>query len=310
MANYKCVFITNKNVMGASEAFVTPDVAPGSAANMINDFVKKRSALMFQDQAWQGVRVSQVGSRQLSTLIIPPGGYTVDGNTFITIPAYGSLKNDISGQRESQFRDVLQYLIYFGSNRKAVRYLSGIPKEVIGNEPLAYGAYGGSAWATALSAYFSYLGSSGWGIWTQQIPPPNGYWSVKGIVQDAAAPQNLGIQLFTGSGIPGANQTRFALSKFRPAKGQRASTLNGTWYLDHIDTSTVSPSGYFTLYLRNSSTIDPTQQNFTDKSTVRAVTYAFSDITYAIGLRTGIHKRGRPSTAPHGRRIRIPSLDA
>jgi hypothetical protein len=293
--------------MGVSETYWTPDVLGSSASSLVEQMLNLRSQMLWNYQQFVGVRIAIEGSRRRSTLLLPGRAFWPDAGVFITIPIQGTRSGLTESTRADQLRAVIQDRWLFANDRATTRYLAGVPDAATVTEPATLDMNDATSWWKAHSNFTAFLTGSGFQIRAQQLPPQISVYNVVGVVQQQAAPGLIGIQISTTAAPPIVKGGKIALQGMRAAKGTRGSTMNGTWYVDSVDTTQATT--FSTVYLRNSQGIDPEAQRFTDKTILRPVVYSLYPIQQIVSQRAGIHKRGRPSIAPRGRRLTRPSLD-
>lgn len=307
MPTYRVTTMWNQSIIGVSETFYTPNVSDVTAAGILDQMLANRKALMFANQFFVGVRLSVYGSKRQSTVLLP-GAVQFPGTTrTLTIPTKGTRPYATLSTGPDQVRAVLQYRLGISTGHVSNRYLSGIPDDISATEPMTYVPGNSSDWVKAWNAWRLGLITDGWQIRARlytgdytPIPPI-------GVTVQTAAPGLLGVVL-DSTAAGGFNRgLKIALTGWRPPKGERASTLNGTWIIDSVN-DTLEP-GETILYLRGSAGIDPTRQRFTDTTRVQLVGYDTFPIISIRPIRVCTHKRGRPSMAPRGRRLSRPSLD-
>jgi hypothetical protein len=307
MSVYKATLMWNQSIMGVSETWYSPDVSSSKIGQTLQAMLAARFALLGPNQFAVGVRLALYGAKRQSTVLLPPAT-TIPGDTSVTIiPVSGTYKYAASSPGTDQLRGVLQYKLGYGDTRSVLRYMSGIPDAVSFTEPatINYGAE--IRWFQALKRYFDLLISAGWQIRARAVTGPNAPASVTGVTSQAAAPSLLGIVLPAATAPPIVQGSQVSLQHFRPAKFTRNATVNGTWTVDSVN-ATLTP-GSLIVYLRNSSTIDPQTVRLTALSTIQLIGYSLFPVQAIDPFRVGIHKRGRPSMAPRGRRSARPTLD-
>lgn len=307
MSVYRVTFFWGQATDGASETYWTPDMSSVSAAKATESMLALRVAMMNTNQYVQGVRVALEGAVRRSSVMIPTKGIFADSGQWINIPAAGTITPTGTNGSADQYRAVLQHQWGFNDNRRTMRYLSGIPDAISATEPATLNFNAATSWWNAWNAWSTYLVTNAWGIKAQILAPQQAVYSVIGVVLQSAAPGYIGIQISATAAPSIAKGQKIALHGMRAAKGTRGSTMNGTWIADSMDTSGLPE--YVTVYLRSSQGIDPEAQRFTEKTTLRPVNYQIYPIQQIIPFRCGIHKRGRPTMAPRGRRLIIRSLD-
>lgn len=308
MAVYKVTMMWNQSVMGVSESWFTPDQSGLALQKQVTDMLNLRAACMYQIQPFVGVRLALYGAKRQSQVILPPGGPWLDPFSQVTVPTTGNLPGAGSTTRPDQLRAVLQMTVQYNDTRRTIRYLSGIPDAYSATEPATIVPGAAGAWGTAFQTWRSYLVNNGWQIQARQISGAYLAVPVNGVTVQAAAPSLLGISVLAATAPPFVVGDRIALAHFRPAKGTRSATVNGMWTVDSVNT-TLTP-GNIIVFLRGSAGIDPDSVRFVATSTIQRVGYQLYPVQAINPYRVGIHKRGRPSMAPRGRRLSRPTLDA
>jgi len=307
MANYRFSFFWNQSVMGVSETYWTRDTNASGAAGLLQQLLSLRSQMMWQNQPTVGVRVAIEGQKRTAALLVPPKDLFPGTNQLVAIPGTGVQPIAGRGTDPDLLRTVLQLRLNYDDGRSTLRYLSGIPDISTGTEPTTFDNGKLASWFKSYTTWWNFLVDSGWMIKCLDKSPQNPAFSPIGLVK-----QPLG-NMFTGVALPAVpapniiRGDKVLLRGFRPAKGVRTATMNGTWYVDSVDSTTVA--GEVIIYLRGSQLVDPALQRFTDMSTVQKAVKTLRAIQAVTWVRAGIHKRGRPSIAPRGRRLTHVSLD-
>ena len=308
MSQYRMTYFWNQSTMGVSESWYTPNLASASSASsQVQQWLALRTAMMYSNQFTVGVRVSVVGQKRSSVLLVPPYDIFPGTTALITIPTSGSIPSDGNPGTQAQLRAALQFRLTFDSNRTKLRYLAGIPVTIEGTEPATGQVVSDPGWFKAYTAWWQWMVATGWGILANQNSVVNPGFAVQGLVLSATTPSQVGIQVssvLTPGIVVGQ---KIHLTGFRPAKGTRGPTINGYWYVSSVNTTLISGSTIY--FLQNSSLVDPTQQRITGTSLITPFAQAVFPAQNITWVRVGIHKRGRPSIAPRGRRLSRPTLD-
>lgn len=307
MSVYQVTIFWGQATTGSSETYWTPDVSAGGAAVAITQLLSLRAQLLAVQDYFQGVRVALTGTLRRSQLFLPGNTLFFDSGQIVTVPATGTQDGTTPTTTRDQVRAALQVVLKFNNSRKTTRYMAGIPDVISLTEPKTIDGNTAVNWWTAFQTFSEFLINNAWRIRGQVLPPDGPSFRVVDVVAQAAAPGLVGVQISAAT-APSINKgDKVALQGFRPAKGTRAWTINGTWYVASVDITGLP--AFVTVYLRGSAGIDPTLQRFTDKTILRPVTYNYYQIQYFQQQRVGIHKRGKPSLAPRGRRLTRGSLD-
>ena len=307
MSVYKVTLMWNQSVMGVSETYHTADVTPTTALARVQTFLQYRFAMLYPYQFAVGLRLATYGAKRQSVVLLPPYDRFPGTNSFLQIPSTGNYKGESNQPNADQLRAVLQCRYSYDNTRAVYRYLSGIPDEVSYTEPNTVDFSKVPNWYQAFTAFKNNLISGGWQLRAKAITGINAPAAVTGVTSQAAAPSLLGIVLPAATAPPIVQGSQIQLQHFRPAKFTRNPSVNGSWTVDSINTTLVP--GSLIVYLRNSGTIDPTTVRITALSTIQLVSYQLFPIQQMDWVRIGIHKRGRPSMAPRGRRLSRPTLD-
>lgn len=307
MSVYRVTLFFGQAMDGASETYWTPDQSALSASKSVESMLALRAQMLNTNQYIAGVRAALETAVRRSSSMLPTRGLFADSGNYINIPGTGTIAPTGTNGLADQFRAVLQMQWRFNDTRQTIRYLSGIPDAISLTEPTTINFNAAQGWWNAYNAWTGFLVQNAWQIRAQILAPAAPTFPVVGLVQQNAAPGLLGIQISAATAPSITKGQKVALHGFRAAKGTRASTLNGTWAVDSIDNSGLPV--YVTVYLRSSAGIDPEAQRFTTSTTLRPVNYTLYPIQAIVPYRVGIHKRGKPSLSPRGRRLTIHSLD-
>lgn len=304
---YKVTEMWNHSVMGFSETWWNNSSSLASVAPQIQKLVYARMAMMYDDCYLVGVRISLVGGVRQSTVCLPGDNILPDGVTNLHLPYQGGVPSLNPKPVESQLRQVVQIYVSYGINQKTVRYLSSVPADVCLTEPFGSGVQGDVTFFDAYANWRKLLVNSNWGIMTRQLTGAGAPVPILGAEVGTQTAPLLGITVLAATAPPFAQGLKVAVQHARPPKGTRTSTLNGTWIVDSVGPG--SQTGTTNVYLRGSEGVLPTSVRFTDKSTIALVQLGFTPISWIHSMRAGIHKRGRPSMAPRGRRLSRTTLD-
>lgn len=317
MPAYRVTMIIGDRNMGASETWITPQQTSASTArNAINNLITARNKCLPNNIYWVGVRISQwsdpatpgVGLRR-SQLMLPGSQVWKTGGDSITVPAQGTIDPTVGDGSfyPDQFRSCVQHRVTFDTDRNATRYMVGLPRAGFDGVSEGYNlAAIPRSLRTNLVAYYQLLIAS-WQLQALDRTAANLPVVPVGISAGPQTPPLTGISFNGARPASFSMGARIQLQGFRPKKGTRSPTLNGTWYISSVTDGT--PVGGWTLYLRSSEAVIPGDQRFTDRTKV----YLYKNTLYGISLiqpvRAGIHERGRPTGSPRGRRLSRPTLD-
>lgn len=305
---YRFTVITNASVFGASTTLLTNDVTVTRARAAIQAYVTALNNTMYANQSILAVRVGIYGTPRSSVLVIPPTGRIPGDTATLNIPPYGAIALDAESYGPPAiFRCAVQYRVTYNNTYTASRYLPQPPRGVIGTDPSAFAFGSGNPWITDFAKFLTLLengtyflvGRSRTGNYAQQ--------SIVGLVQSGADPSLLGVVIAGGGTSAIAQGAKVIVEKTRPPKGVRGPTINGTWIVDSVVTTTTP--NITTIFLRSSQAVQPAMVRITAFSRISAYgtqPYAIQDTEI---LRVVTHKRGRPSIAPRGRRLSLGTLD-
>lgn len=310
-AYYRVTLFMNQSVMGWSETWwTTGAVSVQQMASQLNVLLERRAAILFTNQEFVGVRIAEIGA-SLTTLnvrrksiVYPPGEWRyIDSNEVITVPVRGNRSASGVQDRPDQVRSALHLRLFYGEGYSTVRYLVGCPDGISVTEPGTVNLNAVPGWVKDLGGYFEAIKTS-WGIMGRAGSDVNAVIDAEDLTVQQAAPSLLGVK--TGAAIttlPG-ERLKIHLRNFRPYFKQPKS-LNGSYYVHSINT-TLEP-GKWIYYLRGTAGIDPATIKILGN--VQKVGHTIYGVEQVQAVRVGIHKRGRPSLAPRGRRLSRASYD-
>lgn len=325
MAVWRATIFMGFHGFGSSETYITNgDLEPDLGAEWLAGLLARRMALAPIDVDCLGVRVSDLLRKRESNMLIPPGGQ-FPGNGFMVVPEKGTFNvGEPSTRAPIEYRAAAQLRLRYDNLRFTTRYLTPVPRAIVGAEPLTYVPSGSPPWVAALANFCNYIrGLPGSGapaacaiyaripIPLAPMPPsPDPYRVLTWRVQ-SATPSYLGAVLTTAgaAGIAVGDKVHVYNTRIRSpqwANGARLPSLNGSWFVDAVDPNTPT-TGQVTVWLRGTAGIDPLLiKNLGRLFKVQYATYAVQRCDV---VRVGIHKRGRPSSIPRGRRLTRVSLD-
>lgn len=306
MTVYKCTLGIGQTVMGATESYYSADTSADVAATRLNRLLAARNDMLWQSTYWTGVRISAYGFQRRSQFLLPGNSPFPASIARVIVPARGTWPGTSESLRPDQFRATLQYLSFFDTDRSSTRYLSNIADAVSAFEPDTVDPAGFPGWFDSMQKFFALLITDGWQIRARQRIDTFAPWPITGVTAQAVAPFRLGIVVTAAGAPPFAQGDKITLQKFRPPKGMRQRTVNGSWTIQSVDA--VSQPGELVIYLRGSDGIAAEDVRFMDTSRIQRVGYSLYPIVKAYYNRIGIHKRGGPLGRPAGRRLSRPSL--
>jgi len=302
--NYRTTVYWNQSVMGVSETYITPNVSIGVLGSLISSLLAKRFAMLFTNDECVGVRVSNYSATRRSFFLIP-GVNTVPGIVDpINVPERGALTITPVTRRPDQIRACLQERIYYDVDRSTTRYLAGIPDSVTVYEPGSVNVAADAAWLAAYNDWSGFLVGAGFQIRAQDKSGASPVIPVQHIVRQSAEPGLIGVSIPTAA-VPGVlDERKVHLTGFKRVPRYLPS-MNGNFFVESINTTLIPDEVVY--FLRGTAGQDPS--TFKILGTLQRVHHVLYPITAIRTVRTGIHKRGRPSPAPRGRRLTRTTLD-
>lgn len=304
---YKCTVYYTHASYGWSESYWSSLSTLAALAPVLQKMLLLRMFMLPTDHSFAGVRISVVGGVRQSSLALPGNNTLADGTTVLNVPENGAFKAFRGSNSISQMRQVMQLHVMYGANLKSVRYLGGIPSDIVNEEPYGSGVDNDAAWYGAYDAWRKFLVQSTWGIMARAQTGVGAPTLITGAELGTQAAPLLGIDVVTEGAPAFARGMKVAVSHARPPKGTRVSTLNGQWTVDSVAPSAFP--GMTAVYLRGSEGILPSAVRFTPASVIYGLVPVFNQIVWIRSTKAGIHKRGRPSLTPRGRRLTHTSLD-
>lgn len=307
MPIYKVTYQFNQSVMSASENWYTANQSNEKLIGYLENLLAARFAMLQSNHDMVGVRVSLYGAKRASSVLLPPRAYWPAVAKFLNVPINGTGKVQGKYGGPDQFRAAMQTRIGFGDTRQAIRYLAGAPDNVTTTEPGGLSLGNNVPWEQAFFNFGNRLVDDGWCVRAQVPPPATLLNQVQAVTSVSPATSPIGIQIDAATAPVIPPGSTVLVQHFRPKKGTRLPTINGTWTVLSVNATLVPNS--LVVYLRGSDLIDPATVRITPNSTIWPQTYQLYPVQSISPLRVGIHKRGRPSMAPRGRRLTRLSLD-
>lgn len=311
MPQYRMVIFFGQADTGWSETYYTPDLAGIAIADAVSNMVVGRASFLFPNDYVSGVRLSvvvtttpgRVRATRVSRLLRPGPNQWPDPGIVTSIPAAGLLPPADSAQRPDQVRAALRCSVGFDGGRSTIRYLAGIPDSVSAFESETYDPNGYVLWNQRFVQWRNALISGQWALKAQSHDA--GFTAIPVIgLSGGALAGPWGVVVDSSGGVPPISQgDRVHLKGFTAAAGI-AGTVNGVWTVESVTTAGVPART--TILFRLSSAINSLQVGHLGSITrVGEKLYPFQQW---VGTAVGIHKRGRPSLAPRGRRLIRESL--
>jgi hypothetical protein len=292
---------------GDSETLWTGNVDAPIARATIQAELTARNSCLPDSSSIEAIRIAEEGGLRKSILLTPQDPTWPAGGGPLNIPTTGAVgDNDVDG-RFGEWRAILQQSLTLGTSQQSNRYVSGIPRGMTIEEgqPIPFASR--ADWSNPYNVWALILKNGQYYVRALLKPALLAPWLVIGLAPALVSGGPIGV-VFNSATFGGTlTGARVHLYGFRPAKGTRAPTLNGTWYVDSVVVG--MPPVPTVVYLRGSGGINPALQKFTDKTYLLNVLYGYLPITLVRTVRVGIHKRGKLSIGPRGRRLTRVSLD-
>lgn len=305
MARHRVTMFFNQSVLGWSETYVSRDVAGTGAADLFQRLINRRNDLLFHDEhKWVGVRDALVGLTRQSNVYLPGESKYIGGGSII-VPAQGN-RVDLPGVVEDPdlVGTSLQYLVRFDGNRKAIRYLVGLPDGVSRTQPATMNFLLNPDWKSKFDAFVAQLSSDSWAVQGIVAPTAVNNVPVQALVVHDPAPGILGVGMLSAT-LPALGDPPLVHLRGFRRRGRGGISLNGKFYVDSVNTTL--RSGLTFWFLRGTAGVNPDDWKILGK--VQPVQSDFFTIQSAVEYRVGGHRRGRPSMAPRGRRLARLTLD-
>jgi len=313
MPVYRVTPMFNQSVMGWSETYYTRgNVSPSSMATQITTLMDQRTSIMWSNQEVVGIRIADLGTSpgplltKRKSVFFTPGNWPFPGtNSVMTIPHRGKnlLSGVLTGSHPDQVRAALHMRLTYGGGFNTIRYLVGFPDIDSHTEPGNLNFNGDPSWLPKWLAFIGHL-SSVWAIRARTPISVDPKVPVENLVTQESAPSLLGVVVDAATSPSYSTGTKIHLEGFRPRDRGHIS-LNGKYYVASVNTTLMA--GKRIYYLRGVSGQVP--DDWKILGTVQKVDYGIYPIEGIEPIRIGIHKRGRPSAAPRGRRLTRTTLD-
>lgn len=311
MPIYRVTMFLTQSTMGWSETYWTrTNVAATNIAPMISGLTAKRSMVAWTNQQFAGVRVADLGTDvnelvgKRKSILLLPGAGKLNGVSY-GIPTTGSLSvtGVVNEPRPDQVRSALNLRLGWGDGYSTTRYLVGVPDKVSSTEPATLDLGADGLYLTSLNAWRAEL-TDRWAILAKVQPPDEPYIPGRGLTRREASPTDLGV-LVDSTATPSILFGEKVHLRGWRSKKKGVISLNGTYRVSGVNT-TLSP-GQVIYYIGNTAGANPF--DYPIFGTIQRVRNYLAAIQEVTPVRVGIHKRGRPSTAPRGRRLTRVSLD-
>lgn len=313
MPIYRVVIAMNQSVGGWSEAYYTRgNVSPGAFPARLSTLINARRNMMFTNQEFVSFRVGDVGTdpnnisfRRKSTPF-PPGKFPFPGTgVVVDFPERGIVAIIPETNRPDQLRVALNVRVSYGDGLSTTRYLAAPPDQISRYEPATLNFDASPTYLASYNAWRTEV-STNWALVARGVGASYPIINVNGVFRREASPALFGVSV-NAAGTPAPNWTVGDTVHLRNFLSRpRVPSVNGAkWQVDSINT-TLMP-GSIIYWLRVSELVDPSR--IKKMGSIQKVGYALQNITGIEAYRIGVHKRGRPFSAPRGRRLARPTLD-
>jgi hypothetical protein len=320
MPVYKVTIGFVRNVFGASETYYTAEGTTDSAIGpTVETLLNYRAKMLPVGVEFVGVRIGLAPVANLQTPaprrsnFYPPDVYNLNEDGIaLTVPATGKLPATVddenaflNGKQEcDQAKASLMCRIRFDSDRRANRYLCFPPDNVLFSEPDSYHPDGYPGWNTLMLGFLPLLKSGGWQIRARSRDPGYTETPIVSWYQAAAAPSIMGVVL------PSQPATTIVPGDWVAIKGVRRKGTDKTSYNGKYRVSSINPtfaSGQIVIYLEGSEAGQASTVKI--PGSIQKVAYKYYPFDFFSGYKATTHKRGRPFSAPLGRRKKQTSLN-
>lgn len=311
MPTYRFTLFSNMSVMGAAETYYTRgNVGIDTFAEQLQHFLNLRTDLMYANQEVVGVRVADLGTTfptgvlKRKSVFWPPGSRKLPGSTtVINVRQRGTFGDPTAADHPDQYRVALQEAVIHGGGRQTIRYLTAVPDEATTFDPGALNMAKPPAWWAKYNDYATYRRQT-FSLLARVPHPVEVEAQVLALQLATAGPAEIGMTVAQPPAPLFAVGDKISVKGFRFKFGGR-KTLNGIWRVSAVVGTSSSP--LLVVFLRGSAGIDINEiKTF---GTIQRVAFQLDNIERIDPLRAGIHKRGRPSPAPRGRRLTRILLD-
>lgn len=298
--------------IGGNEAYISPDLTDDNATAAVQELLRLRRQCLPAACIFTGVRISKAAvltapsDNKQKSAFNPPGSYhPFRRDHTLLIYSNGNLV-DTEGTKTAgdQARACLQVRLTYDVDRRVIRYFNFVPDGVLQREPNSVNMNAVPAWKTNFDNFWKFLIDNHWAIKARNRGDGFGEFQIKGWVQAATAPFNVGV-LVEQSPTPGLEvNDRVAIRGVR-RRGTDKTSYNGVYTVrNFVLAYEGSKNAYFLLA---SETGDPASVK--KNGFLRKVGYTYYDIGHYEAIRAGIHKRGKHLGTPSGRRLKRVLLD-
>lgn len=312
MATYRVTFCYNAAGFGFSETWFTKDVSESNLGTRIKKYNELRMAMLPSDFDLAGIRTSQLqvgafitsGFRK-SRLFVPGTQFFPGPTDVFDLQPFGTYAGEAGGKNMEQLRSNLQIRLTFGSGRTTTRYVVGIPDgySIRTEGTLDFAAI--PVWGKAFIDWRDELVAQ-WNIAARSTITDDPLYTVRAITKRTTAPQIIGMVIKPAGPLAWDVGDKISVSGFRRTKTSVRISVNGNYHLDELLPDTPS-TGLTTAYLRELIGVDPSDIKIF--GTIRRFQRTIYSLASINTVRLGIHKRGKPSLTPRGRRLARISLD-
>ena len=297
MPHYRITLMLQNGPMGGSETYYTGNISESSLLSRVEQLIGARNPLLFTTTSWQGIRISVEDQRRRSVLVRPGLWAPTVGRIPIEIPQYGVIEPTAVARRQDQWRSVLQLRFRFDVDRQTQRYLLGIPDSIIKDNPGAFNLAGDPAWKQRFDQYVATMMSGSWYLKARARGAGYQIITIADWVQSQVAPAQLGVAL-AAAPPPGISAGDWVTVQGVRLRGNSRTSYNGKYLVSSVN-ATLIPNRVV-VFLRDTEAGDPSLVRI--PGTIQRIGYDFYPINEVTPVQGATHKRGRPTTAPRGRR--------
>lgn len=305
MPRYRMTMFFEQSGFGWSETYYTPNATGTQAAFKVQKMLDLRKEMLPPTVGIVGVRLADESFQRRSIFLVPRSGHQWPTNgVTLNVPGAGSFT--VTGERDQdQVRAALQYRVQFDTDRSTTRYIATIPDLLSKTEFNSLDFAAVPEWSKKLNLFYTELQSGGWLVRARKF---TGDFAVKNVLTwryKESTTGVIGVEVENTDALNVKAGDRVHIRNVRRTKTSRQGSMNGVWVVHSVvPGSTGVPQQ---IYLRTSEGLSPSDMK--DPGKIQKVGFDLFPIEAATSVRLGIHKRGKPSLTPRGRRLTRLFLD-
>jgi len=313
VAYYRVSFFFNISGFGFSESWLTKaSVSESNLGIRVQQYLLLRMAMLRPAVEFAGARLSVIPAGDFllpgiraSRILVPGTNTFPDVGSTLLLPANGSYLGEGVNTSIEQVRSNLQIRLSFGDPvRSAVRYVVGVSDLVSQDAAGTINFDDAPKWRDAYTAWRGEV-LANWAIAGRSTTTTDPAFPVRGVSNRVTNPV-LGVTILSPEALGWVIGDLVNISGFRQMRTAPRISLNGRYHVDGISPDTPS-TGLTTIYLREAVGVTPS--NIKVFGTIRRIQRVRISLGSITATRLGIHKRGKPSLTPRGRRLSRVSLD-